>query len=80
MTLEKIFMQSPTIQRLMAINSCQTTQNNVLHLLERRFGGVPEDLAAHVRAIREQDKLNNLLDLAVDCVDMEAFRNAISGP
>jgi len=80
MTLEKIFMQSPTIQRLMANQESQTAQKYVLHLLEKRFGGVPEDLAAHVRAIREQQKLDNLLDLAVDCVDLEAFRNALSRP
>ncbi len=58
----------------------ETARNAVLRTLRRRFGPVPEDLAGQLGAIQAPPQLEDLLDLAIVCPDLEAFRQALSLP
>jgi hypothetical protein len=78
MNMEKIFDQSPFIQRIKAEAEKNRSRHDILHVLEKQLGSVPEDLAAHLRAIEDQQKLDSLLDVALECADLEAFRAAIT--
>ena len=57
-----------------------TARGDVLRVLRRRFSSVPEDVAGQLGAIQAQPQLEDLLDLAVVCPDLEAFRQALSPP
>ena len=67
-------IESPLIQELMAKNTAQTKHEDILQVLCRRFGRVPEEIAAAVRTIFDNSKLRELLDEAASCADLEAFR------
>ena len=58
----------------------ETARNDVLRVLRRRFSSVPEDVAGQLEAIQTQQKLGDLLDLAVVCPNLEVFRQALSSP
>ena len=74
MSLDQAFLASPSVQFHMARTARETSRKYIIHWLEKRFGPVPEDLAAHLRAIESQDKLDELHDLAIEGVDLAAFR------
>jgi len=70
----QVMIESPLIQELMAKNTAQTKHEDILQVLCRRFGRVPEEIAAAVRTIFDNSKLRELLDEAASCADLEAFR------
>ena len=70
-------IESPLIQELMAKNTAQTKHEDILQVLSRRFGPVPEKVAAAVRTIFDNSKLRELLDEAASCTDLEAFRTCL---
>ena len=80
MTMQKIFDASPTIQRIKADAERERSHKYILQLLEKRFEVVPEDLAAHLRSIEDQQRLDSLHDFVVECSDIEAFRVAMKKP
>jgi hypothetical protein len=46
----------------------------LLHVLERRFQAVPEDIAAAIRACYRDEQLDRWLDAAVTAPSLEQFR------
>jgi hypothetical protein len=70
----QVMIESPLIQELMAKNTAQTMQKAVLKVLNVRFSPVPPEVAAAVRTIHEEAKLDILMETAVSCPDLEAFR------
>lgn len=77
MTMQKIFDASPTIQRVKAEAARDTFRSNILRLLRKRFAAVPEELAAHLQTVEDRDRLDALLDSAIDCASLEEFAAAI---
>ncbi len=77
MTMQKIFDASPTIQRIKAEAEGERSRKHIMHWLEKRFEAVPEDLAAHLRTIENQGEVDRLLDLAIECDHLDAFRAAL---
>lgn len=85
MTMEKIINASPWIQRLRAeaarnasIEAArETVTDAILRRLSKRFGPVPEDVAAQLHGIADQPKLDALLDEAYECADLAKFRAAL---
>jgi hypothetical protein len=67
-------MESPLIQEMMAKKGAQTMHNAIVRFLARRFGSVPEEMAAAVQTIYDESKLEELVDEAASCPDLEAFR------
>jgi hypothetical protein len=78
MSLEQVFLASPSVQFFMAKTARENTRKHIFRRLEKRFGSPPEDLAAHLRAIDDQQKLDALLDVAIECADLSAFRAAMN--
>ncbi len=78
MTMQKVFDASPFIQRIKAESARNTTRKHILHTLEKRMGSVPEDLAAHLRTIDDEKKLDCLHDVAIECANLDVFRAALT--
>ena len=70
----QVMIESPLIQELMAKKAAETKHEDILQVLSRRFGPVPDEVAAVVRTIFDNSKLRELLDEAASCTDLEAFR------
>jgi len=70
-------IESPLIQEIVARSRQEATQENVLKVLEARFGAVLPDTAVHLRAIADEQKLRDLLIRAALCPDLEAFQNLL---
>ena len=49
----------------------------ILRTLTRNFGTVPESISARVQAVTNIDKLDELLDMAYDCADLDEFEKAV---
>ena len=49
----------------------------ILRTLTRNFGTVPESISARVQAVTNIDKLDELLDMAYDCADLDEFERAV---
>jgi hypothetical protein len=94
MSLNKVLLESPAGQRLVAELERKaaeksaraaeearlvTLRANILRILEKRHGNVPEDLATQLQAVGDQQKLDDLLLLAAVCPGLGAFRAALSG-
>jgi hypothetical protein len=67
-------IELPLIQELMAKNTAHTMHNVIVRVLARRFGSVPEEMAAAVRTIYDESKLEELVEEAASCPDLEGFR------
>ena len=78
--MQKIFDNSPWIQSIRADAVMYHTFEHILRILSRRFGHVPEELAAHLWSIDDQEKLDSLIEVAMDCPDLDDFRAALTGP
>jgi hypothetical protein len=70
----QVMIESPLIQELMAKSAAERSHKDIVRFLARRFGPVPEDVAAAVRTIYDESKLEELVDEAASCPDLEAFR------
>ena len=66
----KTMIESPLIQELVA----ERMQEAILDVLEVRFGPVPQDVAAAVQTIQEDQRLKELLKFAAGCGDLGLFR------
>jgi hypothetical protein len=110
MSLDKVFLESPTVQRLVAQRvhelvaqrvheaeeksarettervarettervARETMQAAILRVLNQRFAPVPTELAEQLRALQDQQKLTDLLDLASTCANLQAFRSTLT--
>ena len=63
-------IESTLIQGLLA----ERSHKHILRLLTKRFGFVPVDVKAAVEKVQEEDRLDEVVDWAVSCPDLEAFR------
>ena len=48
--------------------------NAILRYLANRFGPMPEDLATALRTVRDEVRLDQLLDVAARCTSLDDFR------
>jgi hypothetical protein len=70
---KRVMTESPLIREIEA----QATQRSLLRFLAGRFGTVPAELTAHLRKIRSQKKLEDLVEYAGQCPDLDAFREKL---
>jgi hypothetical protein len=82
-TLRAIFggrekmIESPVLQELIAETTAETTHKNILTFLRAKHGSVPTDIAAGVRRISDERRLEQLVELAARCPDLDAFRREL---
>jgi hypothetical protein len=70
----QVMIESPLIQEIVARAKHETRHEDILEVLEGRFGAVPTDIAMHLKGIVEEKRLRDLHRYAVRCSDLEAFR------
>ncbi len=67
-------IESPVLQELLA----EQMQKAIVRVLTSRFTSVPSETGAALQPIQDPDKLDQLLDWAVRCPSLEAFRSRLS--
>ncbi|MBI1832800.1 MAG: hypothetical protein HYR84_15265 [Planctomycetes bacterium] len=85
MSLATALLKLPAGQRLIAQKEraaekkgeLANARKYVLRILRNRFGKVPKNVTERLRAIKDQDRLDQLLDVAGVCADLGAFRTAM---
>jgi hypothetical protein len=70
---KKAMIESPLFQELVG----EKVHKYILLFLEGRFGAVPPELAAQVRIILDEDKLEELARQAAACPTLEAFEASL---
>ena len=70
-------LEFPLLTEWFRERDVQTGQRYVLVGLEARFGQVPEDVSAAVRAIADEARLRELHRLLFTCESAAAFRSAV---
>jgi predicted transposase YdaD len=71
-------LESPVLQELMTEREVETRQNDILSFLAERFGSLPEELVAAVKAIQEPARLRELIKWTAQSSDLHAFRSRLS--
>ena len=67
-------IESPLIQELVA----ETKHKDILRFLAARFGPVPQDIVSALQEIQDEQRLDNLVEWAGLCPDLQAFRSRLS--
>lgn len=67
-------IESPLIQELLTQAEQRVRRADILRALKLRFQCVPPDLIAAVEIVTDDNRLDELLDLATLCPDVSAFR------
>jgi hypothetical protein len=67
---EQTMIESPVIQDLLA----KAKHQDILNVLQARFGPVPQEVATALRAIDDVEKLVDLVPFAAVCQDLDSFR------
>ncbi len=70
---KRIMIESPLIKEILA----ERTQEDIVIVLQGRFGAVPGEVTARLRKITSEKKLNDLLAYSGQCPDLEAFRKRL---
>jgi hypothetical protein len=70
----QIMIESPLIQELMA----QRMHKAILRFLSGRFGSVPLDIQTTLQSIQDDARLDELVEWAARCPDLDAFRIRLS--
>jgi hypothetical protein len=65
--------ENPFLARIERQGARTTAQNDIIDVLEARFGEVPEDIQSRVRSIPEQDRLRRLLRRAAQSDSISTF-------
>src|SRR5262249_20354726 len=75
----QVMIESPLIQEMMAKRAAQTLHKSIVRFLTRRFGPVPEQVAAAIRSHHDEEELQELLEEAASCPTLEAFQTRLQG-
>jgi hypothetical protein len=71
---ERAMVESPLIREIVEDAESRTKAEDILRVLQYRFGPLPADVQDAVRATRDASRLEALLEGATRCPDLEAFR------
>ena len=75
-------IESPLIDELVEESRhkavVESNHKVILRFLRKRFGTVDDDLLVKVRAITDEQQLDDLLDEAVFCPDLNTFRTKLA--
>jgi hypothetical protein len=74
---EKIAETIAEKDRALVEKEHETTRQHILRVLSKRFGMIAEDVTAQLQAVQDQQQLNVLLDVALECADLAVFRSAL---
>ena len=60
------------------VTACETARQDIVTILEARFGDVPRDLPEEIESVDDAKQLRGLVRLAASCPDLDAFRRAVA--
>jgi hypothetical protein len=67
-------IESPVLTDLVNYATRAGIQKTILSLLQQKFGSVPADIEARVRAVQEEERLLGLAGQVESCPDLDSFR------
>lgn len=70
-------IESPLIQELLEQRTKQTRCADLLRFLSGRFGSIPEPLVNALKAIADEQLLEQLIDASAVCPDLKAFQDRL---
>lgn len=70
-------IDSPILNELIDEKVAERSQQNLLEVLEARFGPVPLDVVQRVKEVTNAAQLSQLIKQASRCPDLESFRPAL---
>jgi len=70
----KIMIESPLIQEIVS----RTKHSAIVRFLAARFGPVPQDIVTILQTVSDEQRLDELVDWAGRCPDLDAFRTQLS--
>jgi hypothetical protein len=70
----RAMIESPLIQELLA----ERMHRAILHLLANRFGTLPPEISSLLKAIQDDEKLDDLNIWAWRCTNLEAFQSRLT--
>jgi hypothetical protein len=74
---KEAMIESPILKELLDEKVAERTQQDVLEVLEARFGPVSLDMVQRVKQVTNADQLSQLIKQAARCPDLETFRQAL---
>jgi hypothetical protein len=73
----KIMIESPLIQELVDEAQARAKRESIVRFLGGRFGTVEKEVEVRLADITEKARLDDLVDWAARCPDLEAFRSRL---
>ena len=70
-------IESPVLQEFVQEAVAAARHRDILRFLGARFGAVPQDIAAALRSVQDEAKLDELVDWASRSPSLEAFRSRL---
>ena len=71
-------LEVPFLDEIVMEKACETARQDIVTVLEARFGDVPRDLSEEIESVDDAKQLRGLVRLAASCPDLDAFRNAVT--
>jgi hypothetical protein len=71
--LRQLLIESPHVKR----HLIRIRQDSILGVLEARFGLLPREVTRRLRAVRSDERLDDLIRRAGQCPDVEAFHKRL---
>jgi hypothetical protein len=75
---KRTMLEIPFLDEIVEEKTRDAVHQNVVIVLEARFGEVPQDLVEAIESVDEEKQLKDLVRLAAVCPDLASFRHAIA--
>jgi len=70
----RAMIESPVLQEFLQEAVLECKRKDILQFLAGRFGPVPQEVAAALQRIQDEARLEELINSAAACQDLDAFR------
>jgi len=71
-------IESPVLQEFLQEAGVERGRKYILRFLAARFGPVPQEIASALQRIEVESQLEELIDCAATCPDLDAFRTRLN--
>ena len=71
-------LELPLLDRMIARRVAAGRQQDIGRVLTSRFGGVTPEVTAALQTVSDSARLDELIDLAARCPDLDAFRACLT--
>lgn len=77
---KEAMIESPVLQNLLVEVRAKERQESIVTFLKTRFGPVPVEILQAIRGIADQERLEQMTELAAGCPSLEAFAAFFTPP